>query len=104
MHLAEKALHEAEVHFLSLKLLDAVVHLARNQGERHNARDVHLRAENVHVEAQLLPNCLDVLKTFLVVGASAADPDLDLVLVQEGSDFAEGANNTFESAGNLCAY
>lgn len=86
---------------LTIKLLDAVIHLAWDQREWHNTGNVHFWAENVHAEIQLLADCLDVLETFLVVGTGTADPDLDLVLVEEGSDFAEGADDTLECAGDL---
>lgn len=86
---------------LGFKLLDAVVPLAWDQRERHDARDVHLWAENVHGEIQLLGDGLDVLETFLVVGTSTADPDLDLVLVKERGDFTKGADDTLECAGDL---
>lgn len=86
---------------LSLKLLDGVVHLAGNQRQGHDSRDVHLRAENVHVEIEFLADGLDVLETFLVVGTCATDPDLDLVLVEERRDFAKGTNNALECACDL---
>lgn len=86
---------------LTLKLLDAVVHLARHKRQRHNTRNVHLRAEDLHAQAQLGADGLDVLETFLVVGTGAADPDLDLVLDEEGRDFAEGADDTLECACDL---
>ena len=47
---------------------------------------------------------LDVLETLLVVGAGTTDPDLDLVLVEEGCDFAEGADDTLEGGGDLQKY
>lgn len=62
---------------------------------------MHLRAKHVHVEAQLLANGLDVLETLLVVGTSTADPDLDLVLVQDGGNFAESTDNTLECGCNV---
>lgn len=86
---------------LALELLDALVVLAGDKGERDNAGNVHLGAEDVHVEAELDADVLDVLETLLVVGTSAADPDLDVVLDEEGSDLAESANDTLESGGNL---
>ena len=70
--------------------------LARDERERDDTRDVHLWAEDVHVEVELLADGLDVLETFLVVGSSTADPDGDAVLDEERSDLAEGANDTFE--------
>ena len=86
---------------LSLKLLNRVVHLAGNQCQWHNSGDVHLRAENVHVEVQLFADGLDVLETFLVVGTRATDPNLDVVLVEKRCDFAEGTDDTLECAGDL---
>jgi hypothetical protein len=86
---------------LTLKLLDAVVVLAGHKRKRHDARDVHLWAENVHVETELLAHSLDVLETFLVVGTSAADPDLDLMLDEKACNLAEGADDTLECGGDL---
>lgn len=88
---------------LCVKLLDAVVVLAGNKRKRHDTRDVHLRAEDVHIEIQLFANGLDVFETFLVVWTGSADPNLDLVLVEEGCDFSQRANDTLESAGDLMA-
>lgn len=86
---------------LALELLDALVVLARDKSERDNAGDVHLGAKDVHVEAELDADVLDVLETLLVVGTGAADPDLDVVLDEEGSDLTESANDTLESGGDL---
>lgn len=62
---------------------------------------MHLRAVDVHVELQLDTDVLDVLETLLVVGASTAHPDLNLVLVQLRGDLAESADHTLESAGDV---
>lgn len=62
---------------------------------------MHLGTIHVHVQAKLETNRLDVLETLLVVGTSTADPDLDLVLVEDGGDLAKSANDTLESAGNV---
>lgn len=86
---------------LCAEFLDAVVHLARHKCERDDSRNVHFGAEHVHVEIELLANRLDVLETFLVVWTSTADPDLDLVLVEEWSDFPESADDTLESRCDL---
>lgn len=58
--------------------------LTGHESQGHNTGDVHLRAKDVHVEAQLASDGLDVLETFLVVGAGAANPDLHLVLDEQG--------------------
>ena len=71
------------------------------QGQRHDATDVHLRTVHVHVQAELDTGRLDVLQTLLVVGTGTADPDLDLVLVQDGGDIANGTDDTLEGAGNV---
>ena len=63
---------------------------------------MHLWAIHVHVESELLTYALDVLETFLVVGACTTDPDLDVVLVEDGSDLTQSADDTFECGGNLC--
>lgn len=86
---------------LTLKLLDALVVLAGDKSEGDDAGNVHLGAEDVHVEAELDADSLDVLETLLVVGTSAADPDLNLVLVKQRSDLAESADDTLESGGDL---
>jgi hypothetical protein len=86
---------------LTLELLDAGVVLAGDERKRDDTRDVHLRAEDVHVEAELDADGLDVLETFLVVRTGATDPDLDLVLDDERSDLAESANDTLEGGGDL---
>lgn len=75
--------------------------LARDKRKRDDTGDVHLGTENVHVEAELDADSLDVLETLLVVGTGAADPDLDVVLDEERSDLAESANDTLESGGDL---
>lgn len=89
---------------LGLKLLDGVVHLAWNQCQWDDSGNVHLWAENVHVEVQLFADGLDVLETLLVVGTCATDPDLDLVLVEKRGDFAKGTDDTLECAGDLSNY
>jgi hypothetical protein len=86
---------------LSLELLDALVVLAGDKREGNDTRDVHLRAEDVHVKAELDADGLDVLETLLVVGTGATDPDLDLVLDELGSDLTESADDTLESGGDL---
>ena len=88
-------------HSLGLEFLDAVVHLARHKGQWHDTRDVHFRAEDLDVETELLTHALDVLETLLVVGTRAADPDLDVVLVEERRDFAKSADDALECTGDL---
>jgi len=88
-------------HFSSAELLDAVVHLAWDKSERYDSGNVHLRAEDVHVKLELLANSLDVLETFLVVGACTTNPDLGLVLVELRGDFAKSADDTLERGGDL---
>ena len=75
--------------------------LAGHKGEGHDAGDVHLGTENVHVEAELDADGLDVLEALLVVGTGAADPDLDVVLDEERGDLAKSADDTLESGGDL---
>jgi hypothetical protein len=89
---------------LSLELLDALVVLAGDKRERDDTRDVHLRAEDVHVEAELDADGLDVLETLLVVGTGATDPDLDLVLDELGSNLTESADDTLESGSDLFGF
>lgn len=57
---------------------------------------MHLRPIHVHIQLELCSDTLDVAKTFLVVGASATDPDLDFVLNEGGGYFAESADDTLE--------
>lgn len=78
------------------KLLDAVVPLARDQRQRHDARHVGLRTEDLDGQAELLADGLDVLETFLVVGTGTANPDLDLVLVELAGDLTQGTDDTLE--------
>ena len=85
---------------LTRELLD-VRCLARDKRQRHDTRYVHLGAVDVHVEAELLADVLDVLETLLVVGTSTTDPDLDLVLIERRSDFPQGADDTLEGRGNV---
>lgn len=90
------------LYFLFLRgteLLD--VGLLAEKGKGHNTTDVHLRAVDVHVEAKLLTNSLDVLKTLLVVGTSTTNPDLDLVLVQDRGNLTQSADDTLEGGGNV---
>lgn len=62
---------------------------------------MHLRAVHVHVELELVADGFDVLKAFLVIGACATDPDLDVVLDEDGGDFSDGVDDTLESGGDL---
>lgn len=62
---------------------------------------MHLRTEDLHGQAELLANGLDVAETLLIVGTGTTDPDLDLVLDEERSDLTEGADDTLESRGDL---
>jgi hypothetical protein len=71
------------------------------EGERDDTGNVHLGAVDVHVQTELDTNRLDVLQTLLVVGAGTADPDLDLVLDEDGGDLADGADQTLEGAGHV---
>lgn len=86
---------------LCTKLLDVVGVLAGDEGKGDDTGDVHLGAEDVHVELELLADGLDVLETFLVVGAGTADPDLDVVLNKERGNLAKGADDTLEGGGNV---
>jgi hypothetical protein len=86
---------------LGTELLDIGSELAGDKGKRDDTRDVHLRTKDVHVELELLTDGLDVLETLLVVGASTADPDLDVVLDKERSDLTESADDTLEGGGDV---
>lgn len=60
-----------------------------------------LRTVDLDVQLQLLTGRLDVLETLLVVGTSTTDPDLDVVLDQDGSEFSQGAYDTLEGGGDV---
>jgi hypothetical protein len=62
---------------------------------------MHFWTKHAHLQSELLADSFDVLETFLVVGAGTTDPDLDLVLVEERSDLAQGADDTLECGGDL---
>ena len=62
--------------------------LAWDQSQWHDTRNVHLWAIDMHIQAKLNTDILDVLETFLVVGTSTSDPDLDLVLDEERRYFS----------------
>lgn len=62
---------------------------------------MHLGSVHVHVETQLLTDGLDVLQTLLVVGTGTTDPDLDLVLVQDGGNLTQSADDTLEGRGDV---
>ena len=50
----------------------------------------------MHIQLQLFADALDVPKTFLVVGTSATDPDLDLVFDEGGGYLAESTDDAFK--------
>ena len=64
---------------------------------------MHLRAEHFHGETEFYTDGLDVLETFLVVRTSTTNPDLNLVLNEERSDFTESTDDTLERRSDLCA-
>jgi hypothetical protein len=86
---------------LCAELLDVRGELAGDEGKRDDTRNVHLGTEDVHVELELLTDGLDVLETLLVVRASTADPDLDVVLDKERGDLTEGTDDTLEGGGDV---
>lgn len=67
----------------------------------YNTTDVHVWAVHLHIELELLADVLDVLETLLVVGASTADPNLDVVLNEDGRKLPESANDTLECRSNI---
>ena len=95
------ALYAARVARLCLTAELRNLGLLAEKCEGHDTRDVHLRTVHVHVEAELDADGLDVLETLLVVGTGTADPDLDLVLVEQRSDLAQSADDTLEGRGDL---
>jgi hypothetical protein len=99
-HAAKKRTNIKEgLNCLCAEFLDVALLALKSKG--NDTADVHLGAIDVHVQAELHTDRLDVLETLLVVGTSTADPNLDLVLVENGSDLAEGADDTLEGAGNV---
>lgn len=87
---------------LGLELLGfALLPLAGDEGQGHNARDVHLRAKDLGLQTQLLSSSLHVLKTLLVVGTGTTDPDLNVVLVQLSGIIPQSTDDTLEGAGNI---
>ena len=62
---------------------------------------MHVRAIDVHIELQFLPDGLDVLQTLLIIGTSSTDPDLNIVLYKNRSKFTESTDDTLESGRNL---
>ena len=57
---------------------------------------MHIGAEHMHIKVKLRSGVLDVLQSFLVVGASTADPDGDLVLIELTGDFTNSLDDTLE--------
>lgn len=85
--------------FLNTKLLH--IGLLPTQSQWHDTTDMHLRTVHLHVKVEFLTNGLDVLKTLLVVGTSTTNPDLHLVLVEDGSNLTQGADDTLECGGDV---
>src|SRR5262245_38975964 len=85
---------------LTRELLD-VCRLTRDQRQRHDTRDVHLRTVHMHVETKFLADGLDVLETLLVVGTRTTNPDLDVVLDERRRNFPQGADDTLEGRRNV---
>jgi len=56
---------------------------------------------DLDVQLQFLSGRLDVLETLLVVGAGTTDPNLDVVLDQDGSEFPQGTDDTLEGGGDV---
>ena len=77
--------------------------LPRRESQGHDTTDVHLGSIHMHIELELIADGFDILETFLVVRPSTTDPDLDVMLDEDGSDFSDGADDTLESGGDLVA-
>jgi hypothetical protein len=87
---------------LSLELLRlALLPLAGDKSQRHDTRDVHLRAKDLGVKAELLCSGLHVLKTLLVVGTGTSHPDGDVVLDQLRGEVSQRSDDTLEGAGDV---
>ncbi len=66
---------------LHLVLLDiALFPPTWDKSQGHDAGDMHLGTKDLAVQTKLLYRGLQVLKTFLVVGASTSHPDLNYEL------------------------
>ena len=90
---------------VSAELLDGLLLFpSRHKSQWHDARNVHIWPICVHIQFELLTDCLDVLETFLVIRTCTADPDLDFVLKETCRDGAESADDTFECGCNLCSH
>lgn len=62
------------------KFLHLALVLAGHQRQGYDPADVHIRAVDVDIQFQLLPDRFDVLQAFLVIGSGPANPNLDPVL------------------------
>lgn len=58
---------------------------------------MHLGSVDLHAELELLADSFDVLEALLIVGTGSSDPDIDLVLNENGGEFSEGADHSLES-------
>lgn len=85
------------VHLTAVLRNRALLQTSRDEGQRHDATDVHIWTVDVHIELQLLADRFDVLQALLVVGTGTTDPDLDLVLEQGGAVLPQSTDNTLES-------
>eukprot|EP00042_Codosiga_hollandica_P036398 m.278177 g.278177 ORF g.278177 m.278177 type:complete len:466 (+) comp54882_c0_seq10:1212-2609(+) len=79
----------------------AARNLLETQGHRANRCHVCFRSEDVHGQIKLRSEILDVTESFLVVGSSAANKDLDAVLLQLVGILAESTTNALESVRNV---
>ena len=60
------------------KFLD-VRFLTRDQSQGHDTANMHVGAVYVHVQLELLTDCLDVFQSLLEIGTCTTDPDGGLV-------------------------
>ena len=84
------------------ELLDGGFLASQCQG--HNSTDMHVWSVDVHVQFELLADCLDVLEAFLEIGTRAANPYLNFVLDEGWGKLSEGTNDTFESRRDLATH
>ena len=75
--------------------------LPRNQRQRHDPTDMHIRSVNVHVEVEFLTHSFDILQAFLEIGTCTADPDGGFVLDECGCEFPQSADDAFECGCDL---
>ena len=70
----------------------------RHKAERHgnHRSDVRLRAVDLEAQAKPVARSLHLAQALKIVGAGAADPDLDLVLLDVCSELLQGLDEALD--------